>query len=182
MQETGYKIRDQFAIYFVTFTIVYWIDMLSRRKIRDLLVENLAYCQREKDIILYACVIMTNHMHLILQSKTGRLSHAIRDYKTFTSKNMIEAMGEYPESRRDWMMSMFKQAAGTNKRNTKYQVWTHDNHPEELESNRFLDQKLQYIHENPVRAGFVVNSEDYLYSSARNYAGLDSCFNITLIE
>ncbi len=182
MQETGYKIRDQHAIHFITLTIVYWIDVLSRRNIRDLLAENLAYCQAEKDIIVYACVIMTNHMHLMIQSKTGQLSNAIRDYKGYTSKKMIEYMHEYPESRRKWMMYMFRQAAKKHSRNSTYQVWTHSNHPIEVESNSFLDQKLHYIHQNPVRAGFVENPEDYLYSSARNYAGLESCFNITLIE
>ncbi len=182
MKETGYKIRNQEAIHFVTFSIVYWIDLFSRQIYRDILVDNLNFCHKEKGLTIFSWVIMSNHIHLILQSKEGRLSEVIRDFKSFTSKKLIEAVHEHPESRREWMLWMFERAAKKHKRNSKYQVWTHDNHPEELESNKFLDQKVDYIHQNPVRAGIVNNQEDYSYSSAMDYAGINGYVEITRIE
>lgn len=183
MKETGYKIRNQQAIHFVTFSVVYWIGIFSRQIYKNILVDNLNYCIKEKGLTIYAWVVMSNHLHLLIQSKEGNLSKIIRDYKSFTSKNLIKAIKENPqESRKEWMLWMFEQAARNHKRNSNYQIWTHDNHPEELESNKFLDQKMNYIHENPVRAGIVQNTEDYLYSSASDYAGVKGFVKIEKLK
>jgi REP element-mobilizing transposase RayT len=182
MSDSGYKIRNQEEIYFCTFSVVYWIDIFTRPIYRNILIDSLRYCQQEKGLIVYAYVIMSNHVHLIIKSETGKLSDTIRDFKSFTSKQIIEAIKEYPESRRAWLLWMFKRAASKHKRNTEYQVWKHDNHPEELESTKFLYQKLNYIHQNPVRACIVQNPEDYLYSSAGAYAEIPGLLKITRIE
>jgi hypothetical protein len=71
------------------------------------------------------------------------------------------------------MLFMFKRAAIKHKRNTAYQFWTHENHAENIYSDGFISQKIDYIHNNPVRANIVQHPEEYLYSSARNYAGLE---------
>lgn len=115
--------------------------------------------------------VMSNHIHIILQSKTSKLSDTIKDFKSYTTKEIIKAIGEERESRRYWMLNIFGFAAKKHKRNENYQIWKHDNHPELIFSNSFLDQKINYIHDNPVRAGIVGRQEDYLYSSARDYAG-----------
>ena len=182
MSNTGYKIRNQEAIHFCTFTIVYWIDLFSRAVYRDILIESLKYCQKEKDLVVYAWVIMSNHVHLIIKSKTGKLSDTIRDFKSFTSKKIVEAIKTNPESRKDWILWMFERAASKHKRNIKYQMWSHDSHPEELESNKFLEQKLEYIHQNPVRACIIQNLENYLYSSAGAYADIPGLLTIEKIE
>ena len=91
-------------------------------------------------------------------------------------------MQEENESRRTWMLYLFEFEAKKHKRNTKYQVWTHKNHPEYIYSNKFIRQKLDYIHNNPVKAGIVEHSEEYLYSSARNYAGLDNLLTIEMLS
>jgi len=182
MADSGYKIRNQEAIYYCTFSIVYWIDIFTRPIYRDIVLESLRFCQKEKGLIVYAYVIMSNHLHTIIRSETGKLSDTIRDFKSFTSKQIIETIKETPESRREWLLWMFQRAAKKHKRNVEYQVWKHDNHPEELESNKFLEQKLEYIHQNPVRACIVQNPEEYLYSSAGAYADMPGLLTITKIE
>jgi REP element-mobilizing transposase RayT len=182
MTESGHKIRNQEAVHFITLTVINWIDLFSRPQLRDIIIKNLDYCQKEKGLIVYAYVIMTNHLHLIVKSSDGNLSGTLRDFKSYSSKNLVEAIKEIKESRRDWLLDMFQKAASINSRNKSYQVWIHGNHPIELFSNKFLDQKLDYIHNNPVRAGIVEKPEDYLYSSARNYCGMPSILNITKIE
>lgn len=79
------------------------------------------------------------------------------------------------------MLKRFEFAAKKHKRNSIYQVWTHENHAIELYSNAFINQKLNYIHENPIRAGIVRNAKEYIYSSASNYAGLESILEIDFI-
>jgi REP element-mobilizing transposase RayT len=114
---------------------------------------------------------MSNHIHLIIRSEIGKLSDTIREFKSFTAKKILEAINIESESHREWILNLFEFSAKQHKRNEKYQVWTHENHAEIVYGNQFMDSKINYIHENPVRAGIVEKAEDYLYSSARNDAG-----------
>jgi putative transposase len=77
------------------------------------------------------------------------------------------------ESKRDWMMWMMKRAGSKNNRNNDFQFWLQDNHPVELSSNEMMQQRLDYIHRNPVKAGFVDDPSHWLHSSARDYSGFD---------
>ena len=121
---------------------------------------------------------MSNHIHLLIRSDIGKLSDTIKEFKSFTAKKILKAIVDEPESRRDWMLNLFEFSAKQQKRNEKYQVWTHENHPELIYSDKFIFQKINYIHDNPVRAGIVENPEDYLYSSARAFADKDCVLDV----
>ena len=175
---TGYQIKEQDKLYYLTFQVVYWIDIFTRKRYRDILIESLKYSQENKGLEIFAYVVMSNHVHLIVRSDTENLSQTIGDIKKFTSKKIINSIKEEPESRREWMLFMFERAAKKHKRNKKYQLWTHENHAIHLYSDKFIKERLMYIHDNPVKAGIVENAEDYLYSSARNYASMDAILNI----
>lgn len=178
----GYKIDDQHAMYYCTFQVVYWIDVFSRIAYRDILMDSLRECRREKGLKVHAYVIMSNHVHCIISSEKTDLSTIIQAFKSFTSRTIIQAIKDNPESRREWMLWMFERAAKKHKRNTKYQLWTHENQPKEIITSQFVEQKLAYIHENPVRAGLVQEPHHYLYSSARNYAGLPGLLKIDFLK
>jgi REP element-mobilizing transposase RayT len=120
-------------------------------------------------MILYGYVIMSNHIHLIIQSEDGKLSDLIRDFKKFTAKYILDKIQAVPESRKEWMLERFKLAAEKHTRNKNYQFWQYGNHAEEIYSNKFMWSKLDYIHLNPVRAGLVEKASHYIYSSASNY-------------
>ncbi len=167
---TGYKIDNQEGAYYITLQIVNWADLFSRQVYRDIVIDNLRYCIANKGLIVYAYVIMSNHVHLLVQSNSGQLSNTIRDFKSYTSKKFIQCIEQNKESRSEWLLNVFKQAASMHKRNSHYQVWTHENHAVHVYSDKFVTQKLDYIHMNPVRAGLVRQPEDYIYSSACNYA------------
>lgn len=170
----GYVIRDQFACYFVTFTIVGWIDVFSRKACKEIIMDALVYCMKHKGLHVHAYVIMESHLHLVLSadSASSGLSAIIRDFKKHTAKQIIEwTSTSDQESRRDWMLLVFRHFGRRNKRNAKFQVWKQDNRPMELFYPKFTAQKVDYIHRNPVAGGIVDRAEDYLHSSARNYAG-----------
>ncbi|MEO8771908.1 MAG: hypothetical protein ABI402_17560 [Ferruginibacter sp.] len=114
---------------------------------------------------------MNNHLHLIASAKIDfTISNILRDFKKFTSKQIFKAIKENPnESRRDWMVYMFERAGKRNSNNKDFQFWQQDNHPIELSNPAMLKQKLDYLHENPVRAGIVFEPQDYVYSSAVDY-------------
>jgi len=122
---------------------------------------------------------MTNHLHLIARAKENyQLSDIIRDFKKFTAHKLLEHIKQPLESRSDWMLKRFEFAASEHMRNSNYQIWTHENHAIELHSPEFIKQKLNYIHNNPVRAGIVDQPEDYIFSSARNYSGVSGKIEI----
>ncbi|CAM3484297.1 REP-associated tyrosine transposase [Flavobacterium chungbukense] len=171
----GYQIRNQILPHFITATVIDWIDVFTRKNYRDIIIESLDYCIKNKSMILYGYVIMSNHIHMIVQSESGELSDLIRDFKKFTASKIINAIKSEPESRREWMLERFQLATKSHSRNKNYQFWEYGNHPEEIFSNKFMWSKLHYIHLNPVRAGLVEKASHYVYSSATNYVS-DSGF------
>jgi len=179
---TGYKIVEQDQIYHLTLQVVEWVDLFTRKSYRDLLIQNLAYCQQNKSLEIFAYVIMSNHLHLLVRSGNDKLSNTIRDFKSFTSKELLKLINESGESRRDWMLEIFQKAAARHIRNSGFQLWTHENHAEQIYSNQFLEQKINYIHQNPVVAGIVLNADDYPYSSATNYAGKGGLLPVAPLE
>ena len=123
--EKGYQINDQSAAYFLTFQVVNWIDIFTRYRYKDIIVNSLNYCICNKGLKVYGWVIMSNHLHLIVMHESD-LSSVVRDFKKFTSKSIIEAIKEFPESRRDWMLFQFNLRGKMNSRNDGYQFWTHE--------------------------------------------------------
>ena len=173
MAEGGYKIRNVEGIHFITFAVVEWVDVFTRSEYKDILVESLSFCQEKKGLILYCWCIMSNHVHFMASAQNKNLSDILRDFKKFTSTQITTAILKNPqESRKNWMVDIFRNAAKENSRNTGYQFWRQDNHPIECFSFDFTKQKLDYIHNNPVAAGIVFNPEDYLYSSANEFSAI----------
>ena len=174
-----YKIYDQELPYFVSSTVVDWIDLFTRNEYRNVLIDSLNYCRAHKGLLIYAYCIMTNHIHLIIGTNKEDIQDIIRDFKSYTSRELRKIIEIHPrESRKLWMLEMMYEAGSSVKSNKDFQFWQHHYHPIELNSNYLIDQKMEYIHMNPVKAGFVAKPEDFLYSSARNYAGLQSVMDI----
>jgi REP element-mobilizing transposase RayT len=107
---TGYQIKEQSALYHITLQVVYWVDVFTRSRYKDIIIENLTYCQQNKGLSIYAYVIMSNHIHLLVQSQTNNLSDTLRDFKSYTSKKLIESIANDTESRREWMLEQFFKA------------------------------------------------------------------------
>ena len=167
-----YKILDQHGLNFVTITVVDWVDVLVRKAYKDIIIESLKYCQKEKGLVVCAYVIMSSHLHLIVEAGGSiPLSDILRDFKKFTAKQILHEIehGGY-ESRREWMLHRFAYRGNQVPGNRRYQFWQSDNHPIELYTLPVIAQKIGYIHLNPVKEGWVTEAEHYLYSSASNYA------------
>ena len=165
----GFIIRDQTLPHFITATVVDWIDVFTRKAYRDIVIECFDYCITNKSMVLYGYVIMSNHIHLVVQSSEGKLSDLIRDFKKYIATKILEKIQTAPESRREWILERFKLATESHTRNKNYQFWQYGNHLEEIYTNKFMWSKLDYIHLNPVRAGIVEKASQYIYSSASNY-------------
>ncbi|MCB0519242.1 MAG: transposase [Lewinellaceae bacterium] len=177
-----YRIHDQQGLNYLTLTTVGWVDVFAWQCYRDILIDSLKYCQGHKGLEVCGYVVMSNHIHLIAQTQGYDLSDVLRDFKKFTSKAIIKTVQEDAESRREWMMELFRYYGKRNGDNKEFQVWQQDNHPVALWSLPVIWQKLGYIHLNPVRAGWVAQPEYWLYSSAPNYMGGKGLLEVSTVE
>ncbi|MDX8339309.1 transposase [Draconibacterium sp. IB214405] len=192
-----YKFHNPDGVYFVSSAVQGWVDVFTRNEYKNIIIENLKYCQKNKGMEIFAWCVMTNHIHLITRAEDGHLLQDIlRDFKKFTSKAIIKAIEENSlESRKEWLLQQFKIPEG-------YRFWRGDNKPIEFWSNKVIDQKIDYLPTagrhpfqsrginqrsnakrystgiNPVEEGIVFRAEDYLYSSAADYAGEQGILNV----
>ncbi|MCD8177014.1 MAG: transposase [Tannerellaceae bacterium] len=171
-----YKFHNPEGLYFISFAVKGWVDVFTRKEYKDIVVDSLKFCQENKGLEIFAWCIMTNHVHLIVRAEENYLlSNILRDLKRFTSTTLLKAIEEnIQESRKAWLLAQFKTAKGIH-------FWQPENHPVELWSNKVIEQKLNYLHQNPVEEGIVFNAEDYVYSSAIDYAGGIGLLDIFII-
>lgn len=182
MSADNYFINDQNALYFLTFTVVDWVDVFTRKEYKVVIAESLNYCIANKGLDVFAWCLMSNHLHLVCKAnENSRISDIIRDFKKYTAKTIIEIIKTEPESRRDWMLYRFEFAGKFDNRISKYRFWQDTNHAIQLDSNELIDEKINYTHDNPVRAMIVGQQEDYLYSSARDYSGEKGLVNVQVV-
>ena len=163
-------IQEGYA-YYLTLTVVDWIDVFTRPIYRHIIIDSLQYCQKEKGLEIWAWVLMSNHLHMVAKARDGyHLSDILRDFKKFTSKKITEAIQTEPESRREWMLNRFGYAARDNNKHKDFKFWQEGNEAKEIHTTYFLEQKIEYIHNNPVRVEIVDEAHHYKYSSAVDYA------------
>jgi REP element-mobilizing transposase RayT len=154
------------ALYFCTCTVLEWLDIFTKPIYFVLLIESLKYCQKNKGLNLYGYVLMTNHLHLIFSAQKGyKPEDILRDFKKWTTKSIS---GELNSDSRLYVKNLLAHSVFKKKENAM-QIWQPNNYSEMIETKDFLLQKLKYIHMNPVRRGFVAESKDWKYSSARNW-------------
>ena len=176
-----YKIDDPEGKYFVTLTVVHWIDIFTRKELKHVVLDSLQYCQKNKGLLIHAWVLMHSHLHLIISSEGEPLQDILRDFKKHTSKQIVRTIEEINESRKEWLFRAFSKAAQDIKRVKNYKVWQDGNKPILLQTNEMLDGRLHYIHQNPVEAELVNEPEYYWYSSARDYAGEKGLLEVSML-
>jgi len=170
---------DENLPYFCTLTVRDWTPIFIDSRYIDPLIESLRYCRAHKALELFAFVVMPNHLHLIAAAPD--LHAVMRDYKRFTSRTIHDRL---IADQRTTILKWLNSAAQSARRDRdEFSFWDDGFHPEALYSPDVLAQKLRYLHDNPVRKGLVASPQDWHYSSARWYAGLDGhCLELDRLE
>jgi putative transposase len=168
--------------FFITTTITAFVDVFCNPKCRHIVIDSIKHCQKEKGLILYAWCLMSNHIHLIAGAEPGvAINDIMRDMKKYTSKRISEELLNGNDSRKGWIMNMFRYCGRVHRKDIEYKCWKDGYDSLELFSGEVFDQKLDYIHNNPVKAEIVVEPHHYLYSSARNYAGMPGLLDVNVV-
>lgn len=167
-----YKFHNKEGLYFVSFATVYWIDVFVRPLYNDILIDSLKYSIANLGLELYCWCVMPSHVHLIFKAKENNPAALLGRIKEYTSKQLVKAIKENSgESRREWMLWMFEKAGLKSSNVKRSQFWQHNNQPIELWSTEVIEQKADYLHDNPVVSGFVNEAWHWKYSSAIDYSG-----------
>lgn len=179
---TKYKAVIPGKAYFITITTVHWVDLFTRLDQKMIIVNSLNYCTENKGLEIYAYCIMPSHVHLLCRAQDQEvLATIVRDFKKFTSKKIIETITNRKESRREWLLEMFRKSCDHLKRNQTYKVWQNGYHAIWVESEKFVRQKLNYIHNNPVKDKIVEHPWEYIFSSAQNYANKEGLVKVSCL-
>lgn len=179
---TKYRFHKPDAAYFISFATINWVDIFTREIYFEILIDSINFCRKSKGLELYCYCIMPNHVHMIFRSLSHDPAGLIRDFKGYASRDLIKVIKENPqEIRKEYLLKMFEGAGSTKSNVEKYQLWQHDNKPIVLFSNKVIKQKFDYVHNNPVKEGLVLNAVDWKYSSARNYYGDNSVVEIDIM-
>ena len=159
---TRYKIVSDNEIYFITSSILEMIPIFTNEKYFNIIIDSLSYCRKEKGLKIYAYVIMDNHLHLIVSGTN--LSKTIASFKRHTAKLIIQNL---KEDNLNWILNQLSFYKLGHKKRSDYQVWQEGFHPQCISTDEMLNQKINYIHYNPVKRGFVSEMEQWRYSSAQ---------------
>ncbi|MCB0121779.1 MAG: transposase [Caldilineaceae bacterium] len=176
MARSRYKIIDNHTPYFLTATVVNWIPLFGSRHVQQILIDSLRFLQTEGRLCLYAFVIMENHLHLVASS--ADLSKEIGNFKSYTARRIIDYYQQ--ENARNVLdqLALYKK---TYKQDREHQLWQEGSHPQRIADLAMMRQKVEYIHNNPVKRGWVDNPVDWRYSSARNYAGIEGVLDVQTV-
>lgn len=177
MSPPRYRIHDESYPYFVTSGIMFGLPIFSNVYAAEIIIENLIFLCTEREVDIIAYVIMENHFHAIFHGTNLKVK--IGSFKSFSAREIIDLF-EW-KGNREWLKRL-KSVKGKNKADRNYQLWQGGFHPKQIFSDEVMIQKIEYIHNNPVKRGYVDKQEDWRYSSARDYAGLKGPVPVTLFE
>jgi putative transposase len=148
------------------------LTFFIREEYNQVIIDSWKHCQEKRGLEIYGWCIMTGHVHMITGSQKVKLEGIVPDIKKHSSSELKIAIKNNPqESRKEWMLWMMERAGKKNGNNKDWQFRQQPNKPTEITDQEMFDKTLDYIHQNPVVAGFVTKPEDWKYSSARDFCG-----------
>ncbi len=175
MAKTRYKIYQNEVPYFITCTFVNWLPLIMLPDISKILAKSLNFLQENKRLNIYAYVFMITHIHLVASSTD--LAKELAIFKSFTARKIIDYL---QEKRAEKILKLLEFYKLKYKHDRNYQVWQEGSKPKQILNEDIMRQKINYIHYNPVRSGLVDDPGHWLYSSARQYAGMEGILDITM--
>lgn len=175
MTRSRYRFHESEYPYFLTCTVVGWLPIFARPETVEILYDSWQFLIEQGRLSVYGYVILENHLHLIASAPD--LSKEIADFKSFTARQIID----YLEGRRErTLLSLLRILKARHKTDRAYQVWQEGSHPQQIQNDEMMLQKLEYMHLNPVARGYVEEETHWRHSSARNYAGMRGLFPVMM--
>lgn len=173
MGRSRYKIYEEWYPYFMTSSVIDWMPVFDSLEINQIILDGFMFLQKERDVTIYAYIIMKDHIHFIASGED--LSEKIRLFKSYSARQIIDSL---KRAARDDLLESFVIKDPESKR-SDYQFWQKGFHPKQIIGDKMMVQKIDYIHCNPVKAGYVGEQQEWKYSSIHNYLGQGAPISIT---
>lgn len=141
------------------------LPIFQTEKMKQILVNALNEARRSSGMLFFAYVVMLDHLHLITDGKR-KPSDCLRFINGVSAKHILDHLKQ-----NELTVSLEKLREAKKRDGSQYSVWEHHSDKFLLTSESMFMQKVNYIHNNPVKDGLVQRPEDYLYSSARIWRG-----------
>ena len=168
-----YKIYEPTHPHFLTCTILHWLPIFTNKDSVQIIIDSLKYLQKQDNMKIYAYVILENHLHLIASSND--IGKTMQKFKSYTACELLKLLKEKNVKTLLEQFAFYKKA---HKKHTEYQIWEEGFHPKLIQSEKMMIEKINYIHQNPIKRGYVDRAEHWRYSSARDYNGIDGLLDI----
>jgi putative transposase len=173
MGRSRYRFTAPDQPHFITCTVLHWIPVFTRPETVQILLDSLLYLSQNDDLEVYAYVILENHLHMAARSPD--LGRSTAQFKSYTAKALIGWLSDKNIRTILDQLAFYKK---THKDDRAYQFWQEGVHPEWIQNEEMMRQKIEYIHNNPVKRGYVDRPEHWRYSSARNYLGQEGLLEV----
>jgi REP element-mobilizing transposase RayT len=173
MSRTRYRICETDYPYFLTCTIVGWLPVFTRAEAVQIVFDSWAFLGKEHDFRLYGYVVLENHLHLI--ASAPNLANAMKSFKMYTARQIIDLLLSHQA---ETLLRQLRAHKLRHKTESEYQVWQEGSKPKQIQNDDMMLQKLEYMHNNPVKRGYVDDPVHWRCSSARNYAGLPGLVDV----
>lgn len=173
MTRSRYRFVGNDAPYFLTMTVNNWLPIFTRPETVDVVFDGWRYLQSHRGFLIHGYVILENHLHLVARSPD--IPKDVQSFKSYSAKRLLEVLEAHRAERLLRMLALFKRRYKTD---STYQVWEEGSHPQRIEHEVVMRQKLDYIHYNPVKRGYVDHPEHWRWSSARDYAGASGLIEV----
>jgi len=173
MTRSRYYIREPEYPHFMTCTIVGWLPVFTRPEAVQIILDSWTHLKLHHNFKLFGFVILENHLHLAAAATD--LQAVMKNFKSFTARQIVDLLREKGAETLLWQMRLFKKRYKTE---SEFQVWQEGNKPKQIQNDDMMRQKLTYMHENPLKRGYVDEPVHWRYSSARNYAGLPGVIDV----
>jgi len=173
MARSRYSIAEQAQPHFLTCTVVEWLPVFTRHEAVQILFDSWSYLQSNHGLKLYGFVVLENHIHAVAQA--DNLMSSWGNFKSYTARRIIDLLKAYSA---DAILKRLHFARKAHRSDREHQFWQEGSHPQIIEGKEILRQKLEYIHQNPVKRGYVDEPEHWRWSSARCYAGREGLVEV----
>ena len=173
MGRSRYKIFEPTHPHFITCTILHWIPIFTRTQTTDIIFDSLKYLQQTDNLKLYSYVILENHLHLIVSSDD--IGKSMRKFKSYTAREILKLLQENNVKTILDQLAFYKKA---HKKETTYQLWQEGIQPKLIVNDKMMCERINYIHNNPVKRGYIEDAKCWRYSSARDYDGIKGLIDV----
>ena len=177
MGRSRYKIYEEVYPYFITSSIVNWEPIFRQQPAGKIILDAFLFLQNHRETTIYAYVIMEDHIHFVASG--DNLAEKIRLFKSYTARQIINYL---KKQRADNLCQKFRINAKESGTKSKFRLWQKGFHPKQIIGDKMMLQKIDYIHKNPVKAGYARKEQEWKYSSIHNYIGQEAPIEITCYQ